>query len=114
MGSTSSVHTVVTGHHSMLLPMWFLTWRKDDRVAYAVINGESGEVVSDMPLDLRSFAFGCVIISVVLFVIMELLFQPTPMATSIVSLVAALLMAYGIRLGAKLEYLQQVHAYDKG
>lgn len=114
MGSTSSVHTVVTGHHSMLLPMWFLTWRKDDRVAYAVINGESGEVVSDMPLDLRSFAFGCVIISAVLFVIMELLFQPTPMVTSIVSLVAALLMAYGIRLGAKREYEQQVHAYDKG
>ena len=114
MGSGSAVETKVTGHHSILLPLWFLTWRKDNRVAYAVINGESGEVVSDMPLDLRSFGMGCAVISAVLFVIMELLFQPTPMVTSIVSLVAALLMAFGIRLGAKREYEQQVHANDKG
>lgn len=110
----SSVETNVTGHHSVLYPLWFLTWRKEDRVAYAVINGESGKVVSDMPLDLRSFGIGCAVISIALFVLLELLVQPTPLITSIISLVAALLMANGIRLATKREYEQQTHANDKG
>lgn len=110
----STVETEVTGHHSVLYPLWFLTWRKDERVAYAVINGESGKVVSDMPLELRSFGIGCAIISVALFLLLELLVQPTPLITSIISLIAAFLMAMGIKIAAKREYDQQLHVNDKG
>lgn len=110
----SSVETDVTGHHSVLYPLWFLTWRKEDRVAYAVINGESGKVVSDMPLELRSFGIGCAIISVALFLLLELLVQPTPLITSVISLVAAYLMARGIKIATKREYDQQMHTNDKG
>ena len=110
----AKVETEITAHHSTLFPMWFLTWRKDDRVAYAVVNGESGKVVSDLPLDLRAFAIGSIAISVVLFLLLELLFQPTPLWTSVISLVAALLMALGVRGGAKRVYEVQTHANDKG
>lgn len=111
------LHTVesqVTAHHSTLFPMWFLTWRKDDRVAYAVVNGESGKVVSDLPLDLRAFAVGSVIISAVVFAVLELFVQPTPLVTSLISLGAAMLMVQGVRSGAKRAYDTQVHTWDKG
>lgn len=114
MDSKSTVETNITGHHSVLLPMWFLTWRKEDRVAYAVINGQSGKVVSDLPLNLCSFAIGCAVFSAVLFVLLELFVQPTPMITSLISLAAAYLMARGIKLGAQREYEQQMHVNDKG
>ncbi|MDO4538284.1 MAG: hypothetical protein Q4B54_09000 [Coriobacteriales bacterium] len=111
---TDKVEAEVLGEHSVLYPLWFLTWRKEDRVAYAVINGESGKVVSDLPLDYRSFAIVCVVVSAVLFAVLELFFQPTPMVTSFISLGAALAMGYGIRSGAKQEYERRVHANDKG
>ena len=110
----ASVETEVTASHSTLFPMWFLTWRKDDRVAYAVVNGESGKVVSDLPLDLRAFAIGSVVISVALFLLLEAFVQPTPLVTSIISLVAALLMTLGVRRGAKRVFEVQTHANDKG
>lgn len=111
---TSGIEAHQIGHHSVLLPLWFLTWRKEDRVAYAVINGESGKVVSDLPLDLRSFGLGCVVFTVVAFLVLELLFQPTPMVTSLLSLAAALLMGHGIRRSAQTEYEKHQHTYDKG
>ena len=114
VGAGSSVQTQVCGHHPVLYPLWFLTWRKDDRVAYAVINGESGKVVSDLPLDLRSFALGSAIISAALFVLLELLVQPTPLVTSIISVVASFLMARGIKHTSERVYEQEVHANDKG
>ena len=114
VNNSSTVETTITGHHPVLYPMWFLTWRKEDRVAYAVINGQSGEVVSDLPLDFRSFAVGCAIVAVLVFAIMEFLFQPTPLITSLVSLGAAFFMARGIRIGAQREFEQQTHANDVG
>lgn len=111
---SSRVSATVTNHHAVLFPLWFLTWRKDDRVAYVVVNGESGQVVSDLPLDIRAFAVGSVIISAVMFALMELLFQPTPGLTAFVSFVAAALMAWGIHTSAKLVHDRQTHAQDKG
>lgn len=111
---TSKVQMSITGHHNVLYPLWFLTWRKDDRVAYAIVNGESGKVVSDLPLDLRSFWVGSAVVSLALFAVLELLVQPTPLVTSLVSLVASFFMARGILLGLKQEYESQVHAHDKG
>ncbi len=114
MTGTASISAKVTGHHSTLFPLWFLTWRKDDRVAYAVINGESGKVVSDLPLDLRFFGLGCVLVGLAIFALLELLVQPTPLVTSLISLLAAFLMVHGVRKGAERVYDTQVHTWDKG
>lgn len=112
--SSSKVETRVTGHHSVLFPLWFLTWRKGDRVAYAVINGASGKVVSDLPLDLRAFWLGCGKFALVLFLLLELFFQPTPQLTSLISLLAALCMGGGIVLSTRTVYDKQMHVHDKG
>ena len=112
--ASSSVEAQVQAHHPVLFPLWFLTWRKGERVAYAVVNGESGKVVSDLPVDMRAFALGCGVISLILFGILELFFQPTPLITSIMSLAASLLMALALRSSAKTVYEKQVHANDKG
>jgi hypothetical protein len=112
--SSSSVETTITNHHSVLFPMWFLTWRKENRVAYAVINGASGKVVSDLPLDLRAFWLGCGKFALVIFLLLELFFQPTPQLTSLVSLGAALCMGAGILYSTKTVYEKQMHVHDKG
>lgn len=39
-----------------MLPVWFLSFRKKDRVSYAVVNGQTGEVAGDLPIDKKSFS----------------------------------------------------------
>ena len=110
----SRVEARTRGHHSALLPLWFLTWRKDERVAYAVVNGESGKVVTDLPVDMKAFALGCAVIAAAVFAVLELFFQPTPLLTSVVSLIAGALMAASIQSSTKRIFEKQTHLNDKG
>ena len=43
------------GEEMIYLPVWFLTWRHGDRVAYAVVNGQSGKIHIDLPADITEF-----------------------------------------------------------
>ncbi len=112
--ASSSVEARTRGYHSTMFPLWFLTWRKGGRVAYAVVNGESGKVVSDLPVDMKSFSLGCAAISAVLFLILEVIVQTTPLITSLISLLAAALMAWSIQSSTRRIFEKQTHIKDKG
>lgn len=38
-----------------MLPVWFLSFRWKERVSYAVVNGQTGEVAADLPIDKGQF-----------------------------------------------------------
>ncbi len=75
-----------------MLPVWFLTWRKKDRVAYSVVNGENGKIYAEIPLDLRKFFLGVLLCALPLFALLELLVtitaQGAMMCASLLSLLA--------------------------
>ena len=111
---TSTIKTHARGYHLAMFPYWFLTWRRKNRVAYAVVNGESGKLVSDLPVDMKSFSFWCAAIAVILFAVLEMFVQPTTMITSVLSLAAGVLMAHTIHKSTKSILDRQTHANDKG
>ncbi|MBE5884696.1 MAG: hypothetical protein E7291_09875 [Lachnospiraceae bacterium] len=61
-----------------LFPVWFLSYRKDDRVAYAVVNGQTGKVAADLPVDPKKYLLGSFILAVPLFLLLNLLFTLKP------------------------------------
>ena len=69
-----------------MFPVWFLTWRKDDRVAYSVVNGQTGKVYADIPVDLRQFLLFSLLLAVPLFVLLNLFLTIT--APSMLALAA--------------------------
>ena len=71
---TGSFHTVKTGQTAALLPVWFLTWRSGDRVAYAVVNGETGKMAADIPVDPKRYLTGSLLLALPIFLL--LLFMP--------------------------------------
>ena len=72
------------------LPVWFLTWRKKDRVAYAIVNGETGKVSADIPVDLKRYFLGTMMVAAVLFLISNLLISMTaPTALGLSALLGA-------------------------
>lgn len=105
----------VTGERVSLFPVWFLTWRKKDRVAYSVMNGQSGKITMDLPVDLKQFFLYSAVAAAVLFAVLSLLpafLQPMTMA----ALCAGLLVLSGRILNEELRKirLQEQHVYDYG
>ncbi len=111
---TCTVSASLQDFREALYPAWFLTWREKNRIAYAVINGESGKVVSDLPVSFGAFAAGCLIVFCVLFFLLEMFFQPTPEITSLIAVAVSCLMAGLIRHNAKKIATRESHLNDKG
>ncbi len=58
------------------LPVWFLSYRTPDkRVAYAVVNGQTGKTSVDIPVDKKKFMLVGGAIALVIFAILTLVFD---------------------------------------
>lgn len=63
------------GVRADLYPVWFMTHKlKNDRVAYAVANGQTGKLAMDLPVSKRKFFIGVSLITVILYAAFLILF----------------------------------------
>ena len=79
------------GTELAFFPVWFLAYRNNDRVAYAVVNGQNGNIVSDLPVDNKKFLLFSLITALPIYAILLLLPTMTPKMLMCVSLVLALI-----------------------
>ena len=56
-------------HKLAMFPVWFLSNQSNDRVSYAVINGQTGRAAMDIPIDIKKYFIGVAIIAVPLFLL---------------------------------------------
>ena len=78
---------------SVLLPVWFLTYRKGGRVAYSVVNGQTGKVTADLPVDIGRFLLGSLITALPFFWLLNLFLAVVPRYLLAFSGLPALLVA---------------------
>ena len=85
-----------------MFPVWFLTWRKGSRVAYAVANGQTGKISADLPIDYGKYILGSVLAAVPIFLILNLFFTLAPINTLFLTSILALaaLVLYSRQLEA--------------
>ena len=105
----------VTESHLNLFPVWFLTWRKGDRLAYGVVNGETGKISADVPVDIAGFLKASAVIALILFVvscIASVLILPATVL--MISSLAALLVHYYYRKEIISIADRESHANDLG
>lgn len=96
-------------------PVWFLTWRHKNRVSYSVMNGQTGKMVMDIPVNKKMFFLVSLIAAAVLFGILSLL----PMfilPKLICAFSAVLLLISSILLHGEIKkiYERESHVYDYG
>lgn len=82
-----------TAAEAAMFPVWFLSYRKGDRVAYAVVNGQTGKAAADLPVDRRKYLIGSLILALPLFVLLNLRFTITPGTALILSALLAFVCA---------------------
>lgn len=96
----SSLRTCCAQPERVMYPVWFMSYRKGDRVAYATVNGQSGKVAADIPVDTKKYVLGSFILAIPIFIILNLLFTIKP--TTILGYSTAL------AIGTLIIYLAEV------
>ena len=96
------------------LPVWFLTWRKKDRLAYAIVNGETGKVAADIPVDLRRYFAGTLLIAAALFVLMNFMVSMTAPTALLISSFLAVAASWQFFVELRSVMRKENHIEDKG
>ena len=97
-----------------LVPVWFLTWRKNDRVAYAVVNGETGKITSDLPVDAFRFFAVTVLCAAVLFCPLTLFVSMTAPTALFLSAFIAWIVSWIYRREIMHLHDHENHIFDRG
>ncbi len=61
-----------------MLPVWFLSYRNGDQVCYGVVNGQTGKAASDLPVDIKRYLAGSMLLAVPFFLLLNRFLTITP------------------------------------
>lgn len=109
-----SLNTDVAEVDSAMFPVWFLSYQKNGRVAYATVNGQNGRMSVDVPIDIKKFLITTGVLAIVLFIIMNMMFTFVPKTPLIISIIIGLI-SIGINC-AEIKRIKgkESHTDDKG
>ncbi len=86
---------------SALFPVWFMSYRNRNRVAYATVNGQSGKVYADIPMSVPKFLLCALVIAAILFAVFQMFFTIVPKVlifiVAILGLISVLIYGSGIK-----------------
>ena len=82
-----------------LLPVWFLSYRKKDRVAYGVINGQTGKIALELPIDIKKFVGISLLIAIPIIILLNLFITIKP--NVLLVLVTVLLSLFGLLINER-------------
>ena len=77
-GTRTAFSSKTTNAHSSMYPVWFLSYRNGDRVTYATVNGQTGKVAADLPVDVRKYLIGTAVLAVLIFMFLNTFLVLTP------------------------------------
>lgn len=98
--SPESLGTECKAVDGAMFPVWFLSYRNGDRVAYATVNGQTGKVVADLPVDRKKYLIGSLLLAIPIFILLNLFLVLTPGKLAVVTAALAAIAAiiYGMEL----------------
>ena len=97
-----------------MIPIWFLTWRKGDRVAYSVMNGDNGEIYSEVPVDTKKYILWSLIMAVPIFLLLNAFITFSAMNMLKISLGLSVLMILAYYYQLEKIIRRMFHTDDKG
>lgn len=66
-----------------MFPVWFMSYRKNDRVIYTTINGQTGKIVADLPIASGKYIAASLLLAIPIFFILNWILVLTPSALTI-------------------------------
>lgn len=88
-----------------LYPVWFMSYRIRDKISYVAVNGQTGKVVADLPMNAKKFLFSSCLLTFPIFILLNLFFVFNTVEVVVLGLVILFLslLIYGSELRAIYE-----------
>lgn len=99
-----------------LFPVWFLGCRSKDgqRISYAVVNGQTGKVAADLPMDFGKYIAGSALMAIPIFLLLNLFLTLTPFKALGAAVVLALISLLVSNSQLNEIYTRENQLDDKG
>ena len=97
-----------------LFPVYFLAIRNNDRLSYAVVNGQTGEVAVDLPVSFLKYVGISILISIIVFLLVNSFLVLTPNSVTIFSALAGIVSLIVSAVQSKKINTREKHEDDKG
>ncbi len=97
-----------------MFPVWFLTYRHKDRVAYAVMNGQTGKISSDLPIVEGKYLAGSLIFAVPLFFLFNAVLTVTAPTALLLTMIPAAAAGFAFLSEIRAQIALEAHEGDKG
>lgn len=86
------LHSTVGQVDGAMFPVWFMAYKNKGRVAYAAVNGQTGKVVADLPVDIPKYLGASAVLTVPVFLLLNRFLTMIPgMLLGLVALIAAVI-----------------------
>ena len=114
--SNPKVDLQVTDKKNAMYPVYFLAIRnkKNDAINYAIVNGQTAEVVIDIPIDFKKYILISFIMSIIVFLLIEMFLVLTPKEVCIFSVVVSSISLFTSIGQLKKIKNRETHANDLG
>lgn len=95
-------------------PVWFLSVRHKDRISYAVVNGQTGEVATDVPVDYKKYILWSLAWAVPIFVLLSFIPILKPVYLLIISIILSVIGMVVLCVQRNHIYIRENSLDDKG
>lgn len=97
-----------------MLPVWFFSYKKGNRIAYATVNGQTGKMISDVPVDYKKFFISTLIIFVILFILLNVFCVIRPIVLILIAAFLAVLVSLIFRIQIEKVFKHESQFEDAG
>ena len=97
-----------------MFPVWFMSYRNKGRVAYAAVNGQTGKVIADLPVDLRKYTVASLLLAVPIFLLLCAFVTMTPTILLCIASVLAMLASILYTREIKAIAIREAKTDDRG
>lgn len=97
-----------------MFPVWFLTYRHGDRVAYSVMNGQTGKISSDLPIVEWKYLAGSILFAFPLFILFNTVLTVTAPTALFLTMIPAAASGYAFLAEIRTQRSMESHEGDKG
>ena len=99
-----------------LFPVYFLATKnkKGDRISYAVVNGQTGKIAADIPIDFKKFGIFSLALAIPLFVLLNLFLTISMPKLIVCSIIFSLISLFILIMQSKKIEIRENELDDKG
>lgn len=99
-----------------MFPVYFLAIRdkSNTKLHYAVINGQTGKVALDLPIDFKKYIIGSIILAIICFLLIDNIIVLTPKKVALFAIMAGVVSLIISAIQASSIKKRETHSDDKG